>query len=253
MSDNKTTENNFNLLGIFSKFTLLYFLIKFILFPIANYANYYKEKMATPNITTPNITTPNPIIPDITFSDITLLVIVFLFQPQTSKIFESLDLSLQGGLQAKFKTLENTIEENKEKIEENKEKIEELNTQVQDYAKSYKLCQVAASWVDVKKHDWVKQIKNLDLSTYNEDLNSESKLKSFEEDILHYLELLADSLRNTMFLKISAVKPSINSNSSKLLYKKVLTYIRDIDEVKDISTEEFAQLKKYFDAIIGNL
>ena len=121
------------------------------------------------------------------------------------------------------------------------------------YSESYKHCQAAAAWVDLKKHDWVKQIRNVKLDDYKEYLNSESKLKSFEEDILHYLELLADSLRATMFLDISAIKPSINSNSSKLLYKKVLTYIRNIEEVQDISPVQVAKLKEYLDAIIGNL
>lgn len=164
----------------------------------------------------------------------------------------------------------NTIEEQEKKIEKLESIIKSLHAKLKDagiptfdisiinenintYSESYKLCQAAAAWVDMKKYDWVKQIKNINLSTYKEDLNSESKLKSFEEDILHYLELLADSLRSTMFLNISAVKPSINSNSSKLLYKKVLTYIRNIDEVPDISTEEFAKIKEYFDVIIGNL
>jgi len=98
MADNKKTENGFNFLGIFSAFTLLYFIIKFIVFPIAN----HKEKLA---------------IPDITFPDITLIAIVFLFQPQTAKIFESLDFSPQGGLKAQFKKMEEKVDNNEQAID----------------------------------------------------------------------------------------------------------------------------------------
>lgn len=98
MADNKKTENGFNFLGIFSTFTLIYFMAKFIAFPIAN----YKQKMA---------------IPDITFPDITLLAIVLLFQPQTAKIFESLDFSPQGGLKAQFKKMEEKVDHNEQAID----------------------------------------------------------------------------------------------------------------------------------------
>jgi hypothetical protein len=174
-------------------------------------------------------------------------------------------------LEDKVKTRENTIEDQAKQIEKLKSIIDSfrdklteagipfpfnldtINENINTYNESYKHCQTAADWVDLKKHNWVKQIKNLDLSDYSEQLNSESKLKSFEEDILHYLELLADSLRNTMFLDISAIKPSINSSSSKLLYKRVLTYIRDIDEFQDLSPVEVAKLKQYLNGIIKKL
>lgn len=98
MADSKKTENSFNFLGIFSGFALLYFIIKFIVFPIAN----HKEKLA---------------IPDLTFPDITLLAIVLLFQPQTAKIFESLDFSPQGGLKAEFKKMEEKVDNNQQAID----------------------------------------------------------------------------------------------------------------------------------------
>jgi hypothetical protein len=59
-------------------------------------------------------------IPDLTFPDIILLAIILLFQPQASKIFESLKLSPQG-LEATFKkmeVLENKVEKNKEHIDQ---------------------------------------------------------------------------------------------------------------------------------------
>jgi len=98
MADNKKTENGFSFLGIFSGFALLYFIIKFIVFPIAN----HKEKLA---------------IPDLTFPDITLIAIVLLFQPQTAKIFESLDFSPQGGLKAQFKKMEEKVDNNEQAID----------------------------------------------------------------------------------------------------------------------------------------
>lgn len=66
-------------------------------------------------------------IPELSFPDIILMCIIFLFQPQSSKIFESLDFSPQG-VKAKFRKLEDEVNEAKEDLYELQQKqINEIN------------------------------------------------------------------------------------------------------------------------------
>jgi hypothetical protein len=66
-------------------------------------------------------------MPDLTFPDVTLLLIIFLFQPQTSKIFESLDISAQG-MKAQFRKLEDKVDQAKADLDKlQQQQIDELN------------------------------------------------------------------------------------------------------------------------------
>ncbi|QFS52340.1 hypothetical protein [Nostoc sphaeroides] len=116
-------ESNLKFLDIASKFILIYLSLKLVIFPvfqtginiIPNLAN--REKISVESIK----------IPDLTFSDVTLLLIIFLFQPQTSKIFETLDISAQG-LKAQFRKLEGEVEQAKADLYKLQQKqIDELN------------------------------------------------------------------------------------------------------------------------------
>ena len=113
----KTTgDQQLNFLDFASKFIIVYLSLKVVIFPVTqtiinistNLTN--QEKFSVDSIK----------IPDLTFPDIILLAIILLFQPQASKIFESLKLSPQG-LEATFKkmeVLENKVEKNKEHIDQ---------------------------------------------------------------------------------------------------------------------------------------
>ena len=84
MPNEPEPESNLKFLDIASKFILIYLSLKLVIFPVVqtginiipNLAN--REKISIESIK----------IPDLTFPDVTLLLIIFLFQPQTSKIFE---------------------------------------------------------------------------------------------------------------------------------------------------------------------
>jgi len=97
MSNHKTTEKKITFLSLFSAFALIYFTIKFIVFPLVD----HKE---------------NKTIPDINFPDVTLLVIIFLFQPQTLQTLKNLRPSREE-LTKEFTALKRTIEENKQEID----------------------------------------------------------------------------------------------------------------------------------------
>jgi len=118
MSNKKT-----NFLGITSFFVLTYLTLKVILFPIVqtgiNITSHLgsQEKISIDAIK----------VPDITFSDIMLLLIIFLFQPQASEIFEKLNISPQG-ISADFRKLEKKVGQNKEEIDKlQKKQIDEIN------------------------------------------------------------------------------------------------------------------------------
>jgi hypothetical protein len=99
-------------LNIASKFVIVYLSLKVIIFPVAQIIiNNSSHSVGQEKISADNIK-----IPDLTFPDIILLTIILLFQPQASKIFESLKLSPQG-LEAQFKKLEIQVDENKENID----------------------------------------------------------------------------------------------------------------------------------------
>jgi len=123
MSNQQKTENNLKILDITSKFILIYLSLKLVIFPVVqtginiipNLAN--REKISIESIK----------IPDLTFPDVTLLLIIFLFQPQTSKIFETLDISAQG-LKAQFRKLEDKVDQAKADLDKLQQKqIDELN------------------------------------------------------------------------------------------------------------------------------
>jgi len=84
-------EEKFKYLGFITYLLLVYLVVKLIAFPIirtgVNIAqNLVKNEM---------IKTDSFTMPDWQLSDIILLIVIFLFQPQASKVFESLDLSTQ--------------------------------------------------------------------------------------------------------------------------------------------------------------
>ena len=121
------SDQQFNFLDFASKFIIVYLSLKVVIFPVTQ---------TIINIST-NLTNQGKIsvdsikIPDLTFPDIILLAIILLFQPQASKIFESLKLSPQG-LEATFKKLENL----ETKVEKNKEDIDQFQqTQLDDMKK----------------------------------------------------------------------------------------------------------------------
>ncbi len=123
MNNEQKTEKNSKFLDIASKFILIYLFLKLIIFPIVqtginiipNSSN--REKISIDSIK----------IPDLSFPDVTLLIIIFLFQPQTPKIFETLDISAQG-LKAQFRKLEDKMEQTKEDLDKLQQKqIDELH------------------------------------------------------------------------------------------------------------------------------
>jgi hypothetical protein len=126
MSKDKKVEKNLQFLDITSNLVLTYLVLKLIIFPviqtginiIPNLIN--EEKIVIENIK----------IPDLTFADITLLVIIFLFQPQAAKILETLDLSPQG-LKAKFRDLEDKVDQTKQEIDEFQQQQIDLLTKEQ--------------------------------------------------------------------------------------------------------------------------
>ena len=123
MPNEPEPESNLKFLDIASKFILIYLSLKLVIFPVVqtginiipNLAN--REKISIESIK----------IPDLTFPDVTLLLIIFLFQPQTSKIFETLDISAQG-LKAQFRKLEDKVDQAKADLDKLQQKqIDELN------------------------------------------------------------------------------------------------------------------------------
>ena len=97
MSNYKTTEKKITFLSLFSAFALIYFTIKFIVFPLIDHRE-------------------DKTIPDIKFPDVTLLAIIFLFQPQTLQTLKNLRPSREE-LTKEFTALKRTIEENKQEID----------------------------------------------------------------------------------------------------------------------------------------
>jgi hypothetical protein len=113
MSNDKKIDKNFKFLDVTSTLVITYLILKLIAFPLVQTG----INIATNLTNKEKITTENIKIPDLTFPDITLLVIIFLFQPQAAKILETLDLSPQG-LKAKFRDLEDKVDQTKQEIDE---------------------------------------------------------------------------------------------------------------------------------------
>lgn len=117
-TDNESQKKNFNFLSSIFYLTIIYLSIKLIVLPISqtgiNLISYVvdREKIKSTDIVK---------IPDISFPDITLLAFIFLFQPQTAQIFDSLDLSAQG-LKASFRELKKEVNETKEELDKLQQK-----------------------------------------------------------------------------------------------------------------------------------
>ncbi len=144
----KTPKEISSFSKISSLFILSYLAVKFIVFPIVqtginvNLHLSNKEKTYIDSIKSP----------DFTFSDITLIVIVFLFQPQASKIFESLDLSPQG-FKAKFRVLESKVAQNEEEINRLQQKqIDEIDKLQQFMYRFLLTFQEADKLKELKQH-----------------------------------------------------------------------------------------------------
>ncbi|MDT9180112.1 MAG: hypothetical protein P5702_21005 [Limnospira sp. PMC 1291.21] len=117
-------ESNLNFLDIPAKFILIYLSLKLIIFPIVQTGINVLPNLASRE----KISVESIKIPDLTFPDVTLLLIILLFQPQTSKIFETLDISAQGGLKAQFRKLEDKVDQAKADLDKLQQKqIDELN------------------------------------------------------------------------------------------------------------------------------
>lgn len=115
--DQQFTDNQqFNFLDFASRLVIVYLSLKVVIFPVTQTIINISSHLASQE----KISVDSIKIPDLTFTDIILLAIILLFQPQASKIFESLKLSPQG-LEATFKkleVLENKVEKNKEDIDQ---------------------------------------------------------------------------------------------------------------------------------------
>jgi hypothetical protein len=123
MSNQPKTENNLKFLDIASKFILIYLSLKLVIFPVVQTGINIIPNLASRE----KISIESIKIPDLTFSDVTLLLIIFLFQPQTSKIFETLDISAQG-LKAQFRKLEDKVDQAQADLDKLQQKqIDELN------------------------------------------------------------------------------------------------------------------------------
>ena len=110
------SDQQFNFLDFASKLVVVYLSLKVVIFPVTQTIINISSHLANQE----KISVDSIKIPDLTFPDIILLAIILLFQPQASKIFESLKLSPQG-LEATFKkleVLENKVEKNKEDIDQ---------------------------------------------------------------------------------------------------------------------------------------
>jgi TolA-binding protein len=126
MSNGKTTEEKFKFLDIAAKLILIYLALKLIAFPVIRTGVNVVQTLDNKE----TIGTDSFTIPDLTFPDIILLIIIFLFQPQVGKIFESLDLSTQG-LKAKFRDLEVKVDQTKQEIDQLQQQQIDLLTKQQ--------------------------------------------------------------------------------------------------------------------------
>ena len=121
----KQAEGKFKFLDITAKLILIYLSLKLIVFPVISTGiNITQSLVKQETIATDSFT-----IPELTFSDILLLIIIFLFQPEMSKLLKSLDLSPQG-FRVKFRLnkLEGKVDETKQEIYNfQQEQIKEIN------------------------------------------------------------------------------------------------------------------------------
>jgi len=109
-------EEKFKYLGFNTYLLLVYLVVKLIAFPISRTGvNIAQNLVKNEMIKTDSFT-----MPDWQLSDIILLIVIFLFQPQASKVFESLDLSTQG-VKAKFRDLEVKVDKAKEDMDKRQE------------------------------------------------------------------------------------------------------------------------------------
>lgn len=121
-------DQQFNFLDFASKFIIVYLSLKVVIFPVTQTIINISSHLANQE----KISVDSIKIPDLTFPDIILLAIILLFQPQASKIFESLKVSPQG-LEATFKQLENL----ETKVEKNKEDIYQVQQKQLDEMKKF--------------------------------------------------------------------------------------------------------------------
>lgn len=122
-TNDKPTEEKLKFLDISSKLILIYLILKLIAFPVIRTGVNVRQSLVDQE----TITTNSFTIPDVTFPDIILLIIIFLFQPQAGKIFESLDLS-PGRLKATFKKLEDLevkVDKTKQDIKQDIDKFQQ--------------------------------------------------------------------------------------------------------------------------------
>jgi hypothetical protein len=96
---------------------ITYLLLKLIILPVTQTAINIIPNLSQPD----KITVENIKSPELSFPDILLFALIFLFQPQSAKIFDSLDVS-STGVSAKFRQLKAEVDETKEAIDEEQEK-----------------------------------------------------------------------------------------------------------------------------------
>ena len=121
----KFTPKRFNFLSISFSLIIAYLTLKLIILPITQTVINIIPHLNSPE----NIKINSVKIPELSFQDLILLSVIFLFQPQSAKIFESFDLSSQG-IKAKFRQLKEEVDEAKEEIDkrqqEQLDKIEDI-------------------------------------------------------------------------------------------------------------------------------
>lgn len=106
-------SNDSSVLRVSFILIITYLTIKLIILPVGQTAiNIFPHLNQSNN----NIKIDNIEPPELSFPDIVLLSLIFLFQPQTSKIFESFDLS-SSGIKAKFRELKEEVNEAKEEMD----------------------------------------------------------------------------------------------------------------------------------------
>lgn len=182
--------------------------------------------------------------------------------PQISQLkYGDLELTLRKELKKAEENIEYNVEQNLSqglgKVENSIQKsTEELNKSIQETEKRWKVFATAASWMDAQK---VELVNFLEASDYSE----VDDIESFRNDLLKYLDVLIENLRDMIFGLPSKRNPHLRMHlSNPDLYIRALRAIKShTDELMERSqtldstgkSQLGAHIGGYIDALIEGI